>query len=79
MILFYRILAFLQHLNLWMIFRNGKLYPNDKPGLGVEFDPANVELVNVIDTGSLRDYKPCATLGAATVVLHDLVVGNIAR
>lgn len=40
----------------YLIFRNGKLYPNDRPGLGVEFNPANVELVQVIDEGSDYDH-----------------------
>ncbi len=26
-------------------FRAGKLYPKDKPGLGVEFDPSKADLV----------------------------------
>lgn len=26
-------------------FRAGKLYPKDKPGLGVEFDPSRADLV----------------------------------
>jgi galactonate dehydratase len=37
-------------------FKNGKLYPNDRPGLGVEFYPKNVELVNVITKGSEYDH-----------------------
>ncbi len=40
----------------YLIFRNGKLYPNDRPGLGVEFVPTNVELINVIDKGSDYDH-----------------------
>ena len=38
------------------VFRNGKLFPNDRPGLGVDFDPKNVELINVIDKGSDYDH-----------------------
>jgi hypothetical protein len=26
-------------------FRNGKLWPNERPGLGVEFDPRRAKLV----------------------------------
>jgi len=37
-------------------FQNGKLYPNDQPGLGVEFNPDSVELVNVIDEPSPYDH-----------------------
>ena len=40
----------------YLIFRDGKLYPNDRPGLGVDFDPKNVELINVIDKGSDYDH-----------------------
>ncbi|WP_346762453.1 mandelate racemase/muconate lactonizing enzyme family protein [Agaribacillus aureus] len=32
----------------YVLFKNGKLYPNDKPGLGVEFLPKKAKLVNVI-------------------------------
>lgn len=39
----------------YVVFKNGKLYPNNRPGLGVEFDPANVELINEISKGS--DYN----------------------
>ncbi len=37
-------------------FKNGKLWPNESPGLGVEFDPSSVELVNVIDKPSAYDH-----------------------
>ena len=40
----------------YLIFRDGKLHPNDRPGLGVEFDPKKVELINVIDKGSDYDH-----------------------
>ena len=33
------------HLPQHMDFRNGKLWPNDRPGLGVEFDPKRATLV----------------------------------
>jgi len=39
----------------YLIFKNGKLYPSDRPGLGVEFNPKNVELINEISKGS--DYN----------------------
>ncbi len=40
-------------------FRNGKLYPLNKPGLGVEFDPSQAQLVLDITerAGRLRYYK----------------------
>ena len=37
-------------------FKNGKLYPNERPGLGVEFNPKKVELVNVITKPSAYDH-----------------------
>lgn len=37
-------------------FKNGKLYPNERPGLGVEFKPDQVELVNVITKPSAYDH-----------------------
>jgi galactonate dehydratase len=37
-------------------FKNGKLYPNDRPGLGVEFNPKTVDLVNVITKPSVYDH-----------------------
>jgi len=37
-------------------FKNGKLYPNDRPGLGVEFNPKTVDLVNVIAKPSVYDH-----------------------
>jgi len=33
------------HLTLGCTFRDGKLFPNARPGLGVEFDPAGAELI----------------------------------
>ena len=39
----------------YLNFKNGKLYPTERPGLGVEFNPANVELINEITKGS--DYN----------------------
>jgi len=36
------------HLSQGCIFRDGKLWPKDQPGLGVEFDPAGAELVSEI-------------------------------
>jgi L-alanine-DL-glutamate epimerase-like enolase superfamily enzyme len=33
------------HLPLHVEFRNGKVWPNDRPGLGVEFDPRRATLV----------------------------------
>jgi L-alanine-DL-glutamate epimerase-like enolase superfamily enzyme len=33
------------HLTLGCTFRDGKLFPNARPGLGVEFDPSQAELV----------------------------------
>lgn len=33
------------HLNEKYDFRNGKVWPNDRPGLGVDFDPTQAELV----------------------------------
>ncbi len=40
----------------YLSFKNGKLYPNDRPGLGVEFRPDLAELVNVIDQPSAYDH-----------------------
>jgi L-alanine-DL-glutamate epimerase-like enolase superfamily enzyme len=40
------------HLPLGCNFRDGKLWPADRPGLGVEFDPAGAELVAEIATHS---------------------------
>ena len=37
-------------------FKDGKLYPNDRPGLGVEFNPKTVDLVNVITKPSAYDH-----------------------
>jgi L-alanine-DL-glutamate epimerase-like enolase superfamily enzyme len=37
-------------------FKNGKLFPNNRPGLGVEFNPKNVELINEITKGSDYDH-----------------------
>lgn len=37
-------------------FKNGKLYPNERPGLGVDFYPDKVELVNVISQPSAYDH-----------------------
>ncbi|MEQ9374331.1 MAG: mandelate racemase/muconate lactonizing enzyme family protein [Imperialibacter sp.] len=39
----------------YLNFKNGKLYPTQRPGLGVEFNPKNVELINEITKGS--DYN----------------------
>jgi L-alanine-DL-glutamate epimerase-like enolase superfamily enzyme len=36
------------HLPAWLDFRNGKLYPNDRPGLGVELDMKALKLVTEI-------------------------------
>ena len=38
----------LQHLPVCLDFRNGKLYPNDRPGLGVELDMSKLKLVTEI-------------------------------
>lgn len=40
----------------YLTFKNGKLYPNERPGLGVEFKPDRIELVNVISKGSSYDH-----------------------
>lgn len=40
----------------YLTFRDGKLFPNERPGLGVEFNPKNVELINVIEKGSDYDH-----------------------
>jgi L-alanine-DL-glutamate epimerase-like enolase superfamily enzyme len=40
----------------YLSFKNGKLYPNERPGLGVEFNPKNIELVNVITKPSAYDH-----------------------
>ncbi len=40
----------------YVLFKEGKLYPNPKPGLGVEFNPENVELINEISKGSDYDH-----------------------
>jgi len=36
------------HLPVWLDFRDGKLYPNDRPGLGVELDLKPLKLVSEI-------------------------------
>ena len=36
------------HLPAWLDFKNGKLYPNDRPGLGVELDLKPLKLVTEI-------------------------------
>ena len=36
------------HLPRHVDFRNGKLWPNDRPGLGVEFDPRQARLVSEV-------------------------------
>ena len=38
----------LQHLPVCLDFKNGKLYPNDRPGLGVELDMSKLKLVTEI-------------------------------
>jgi galactonate dehydratase len=40
----------------YMHFKNGKLYPNERPGLGVEFFPDKVKLVNEITEPSSYDH-----------------------
>ncbi len=40
----------------YLIFDNGKIWPNTRPGLGVEFNPKNVTLVNEIKDGSDYDH-----------------------
>jgi hypothetical protein len=37
------------HLSAGYDFREGKLWPVDRPGLGVEFDPAGAELILEVD------------------------------
>jgi L-alanine-DL-glutamate epimerase-like enolase superfamily enzyme len=36
------------HLPVWIDYKNGKLYPNDRPGLGVELDLKTLKLVTEI-------------------------------
>jgi L-alanine-DL-glutamate epimerase-like enolase superfamily enzyme len=36
------------HLPVWIDYKNGKLYPNDRPGLGVELDMKPLKLVTEI-------------------------------
>ncbi|QXD25168.1 mandelate racemase/muconate lactonizing enzyme family protein [Opitutia bacterium ISCC 51] len=40
----------------YLSFKNGKLYPNERPGLGVEFFPDKVKLVNEITKPSSYDH-----------------------
>ena len=40
----------------YLSFKNGKLYPNERPGLGIELKPEKIELVNVITKGSDYDH-----------------------
>jgi hypothetical protein len=40
------------HLPVCYEFRNGKMYPNDRPGLGVELDVKPLQLVSEITTRS---------------------------
>lgn len=42
------------HLPQFLDFRNGKLWPNERPGLGVEFDPAAAQLLAEIT----ETYRP---------------------
>jgi len=46
------------HLTQGCTFKDGKLWPNSRPGLGVEFDPSQAELVAEV-TGN---YAPVPTL-----------------
>jgi hypothetical protein len=47
------------HLPLHFDFRNGKLWPNRRPGLGVEFDPKRAQLAAEITekTRNVRGYR----------------------
>ena len=40
----------------YLSFKNGKLYPNERSGLGIELKPEKIELVNVITKGSDYDH-----------------------
>ena len=46
------------HLTACCTFKDGKLWPNDRPGLGVEFDPSQAELVAEVD----EHFAPVPTL-----------------
>jgi galactonate dehydratase len=37
------------HMPVGLDFKNGKLYPNDRPGLGVELDMSQLKMIAVID------------------------------
>jgi L-alanine-DL-glutamate epimerase-like enolase superfamily enzyme len=46
------------HLTQGCTFKDGKLWPNSRPGLGVEFDPSQAELVREVS----ERYTPVPTL-----------------
>jgi galactonate dehydratase len=51
----------LEHLPVCLDFKNGKLYPNDRPGLGVELDMKQLKLLTEItQPGAAREmyYRP---------------------
>jgi L-alanine-DL-glutamate epimerase-like enolase superfamily enzyme len=51
----------LRHLPVCLDFKNGKLYPNDRPGLGVELDMGQLKMVSeVTQAGAPRQmyYRP---------------------
>ena len=53
-------------------FKEGKLWPNDRPGLGVELDVSKLTLLGQYDTyraGMLMNHRPDR-------VLHELVVAE---
>jgi len=49
----------LPHLPVCLDFKNGKLYPNERPGLGVEFDASKctqILEVTKFDTNRVQTY-----------------------
>jgi len=46
------------YLREWVDFRNGKIYPNDRPGLGVDFDETKANLIDEItQSANISGYR----------------------
>ena len=60
----------LPHLPVCLDFKDGKLYPNERPGLGVELDMS--KLTQILEV-TKYDYEPRADLFPAGWLDHELV------